>query len=153
MVMVYLLPFICACIEWCIAGVPWYLNTYLLLINFAALVSFAIDKGRAERGEWRIPEVRLHLMTLAGGALGSGSGMFLAHHKVRKIEFHLVYWVGFVIFCTVVSYFGDGQVSKRVNAQASKAQPGLISHTVHKPRHHKVPHAASQPMNTQAEQY
>ena len=56
----------------------------LLVVNLITLVLFGSDKGKAERGEWRIPERVLLIFSLAGGAAGACIGMKLFHHKTRK---------------------------------------------------------------------
>jgi uncharacterized membrane protein YsdA (DUF1294 family) len=59
MVTVYLFTYIVAIVWWSVADAPWYVNVYLVAINVGALTAFLIDKGRAVRGERRIPEARL----------------------------------------------------------------------------------------------
>ena len=46
------------------------LGLYLLAVNLAAFAMMGLDKGRARRGRWRIPEKRLFLPVLLGGGLG-----------------------------------------------------------------------------------
>lgn len=57
---------------------------YLILINFAAFLMMGIDKKRAQRHRWRIPERILFLMALLGGSAGSVLGMWLFWHKTRN---------------------------------------------------------------------
>lgn len=57
---------------------------YLLIINLAALGCFGIDKVKAIKGSWRIPEKNLLLLTICGGSLGAIIGMILFNHKVKK---------------------------------------------------------------------
>ena len=60
---------------------------YLLLVNLLAFLLMGLDKGRARRGAWRIPEKALFLFPLLGGALGGLLGMRLLHHKTRHWYF------------------------------------------------------------------
>ena len=60
---------------------------YLLAVNLAALCVFGLDKRRARRDEWRIPEKTLFLLALAGGSIGALAGMCIFHHKTRKWYF------------------------------------------------------------------
>lgn len=46
-----------------------------------------IDKRRAIRHEWRIPEATLFLIALLGGSMGSIAGMQLFRHKTRHWYF------------------------------------------------------------------
>lgn len=60
---------------------------YLELVNLAAFVLYGIDKYRAKRGRWRIPEATLILIAVIGGSIGALGGMYLFRHKTRKPRF------------------------------------------------------------------
>ena len=60
---------------------------YLAGVNLAAFAAFGIDKWKAVRHRWRIPEATLLGLSLIGGALGGLAGMRLFHHKTRKARF------------------------------------------------------------------
>ncbi len=63
------------------------LYIYLTIINIIALAAMAIDKLRARRHRWRIPEHTLLLIAALGGSAGSLIGMLLFWHKVRDKKF------------------------------------------------------------------
>ena len=64
------------------------LALYLAAVNLVAFVAMGWDKRRAKQpGRRRIPEKRLFLLALLGGALGATAGMFLFHHKTRHWTF------------------------------------------------------------------
>ncbi len=63
-------------------AVPW-----LVVINIAAFMSFAIDKRRAERGEWRIAEATLLQLAFLGGSIGACWARSHFRHKTRKQPF------------------------------------------------------------------
>jgi uncharacterized membrane protein YsdA (DUF1294 family) len=65
------------------------LTAYLVLVNAAALVLMLVDKQKAQRGAWRIPEATLMGVALIGGSLGAIAGMYLFHHKTRHLKFAL----------------------------------------------------------------
>ena len=88
---------------WYFSNVPWYVHGYLILINVAAFAAFNIDKRRALKDEWRIPEARLHLLTVAGGVIGSSAGMAFRRHKIRKPIFYGMLFVGFGVMITIVA--------------------------------------------------
>ena len=46
-----------------------------------------IDKRKAEKGKWRIPEKTIFIVTALGGGIGTISGMYVFHHKTRKLQF------------------------------------------------------------------
>ena len=66
-----------------------YVLIYLLAANVAAFLVFGIDKWKAVKGRWRIPEKTLLLFAAAGGSPGALAGMFVFHHKIRKQLFYL----------------------------------------------------------------
>ena len=66
------------------------LALYLLSVNLAAFFAMGWDKHRSKQpGKRRIPEKRLFLLSLLGGALGGTAGMLLFHHKTRHWYFRL----------------------------------------------------------------
>lgn len=63
------------------------LSLYLLILNLCGFASMGIDKQKARRKKWRIPEKTLFLFALLGGSLGSITGMYIFHHKTRHWYF------------------------------------------------------------------
>ena len=66
-----------------------YLAVYLILINALGLVLMRIDKKKALRHQWRIPEATLMTVAALGGSVGSLAGMYLFRHKTRHPKFDL----------------------------------------------------------------
>lgn len=64
-----------------------YLLAYLLVINLFAMLLMAVDKSKAERGKWRIPEKTLFIIALIGGSIGSIAGMYMFRHKTKHARF------------------------------------------------------------------
>ena len=60
---------------------------YLLLVNLIAFVLMGLDKRRARRDQWRIPEKTLFLPAVLGGSLGAILGMRLFRHKTKHWYF------------------------------------------------------------------
>lgn len=60
---------------------------YLICINVAGVALMALDKWKAVRHAWRIPEKTLFAVALFGGSLGAWAGMYLFHHKTRHWYF------------------------------------------------------------------
>ena len=64
-----------------------YIYYYLLAVNILAFALFGIDKQKARRNLWRIPEKTLLLSAVIGGSVGAILGMRFFHHKTRKPRF------------------------------------------------------------------
>ena len=78
--------------------------SYLVLANLVAFAMYGIDKRRAIKDKWRIPEKRLLLAALFGGAPGALWGMILFHHKTKKAKFFLTVPVLFVLQVVLFSW-------------------------------------------------
>lgn len=64
-----------------------YLFIYLVVINLIGFVIMFIDKKRAIKKKYRIPEKNLFLLALIGGSLGTTLGMEMFRHKTRHWYF------------------------------------------------------------------
>lgn len=60
---------------------------YVILINLFGLAVMGIDKYKAKKKTFRIPEATLFTVAIFGGSLGTTLGMFLFHHKTRHWYF------------------------------------------------------------------
>ena len=60
---------------------------YLVIINLAAFLLMAMDKSRARKHQWRIPEKTLFLSAILGGSIGAIAGMYTFHHKTKHWYF------------------------------------------------------------------
>lgn len=63
------------------------LLVYLLIINALGFLLMLIDKHKARKNLWRIPEATLLGAAVIGGSLGSLIGMYLVRHKTRHLKF------------------------------------------------------------------
>jgi uncharacterized membrane protein YsdA (DUF1294 family) len=66
-----------------------YFLWYLLLINAAAFILMLVDKRKARKNRWRIPERTLILSALFGGSIGALLGMYTFRHKTKHLKFTL----------------------------------------------------------------
>ena len=64
-----------------------YVVLYILLINCIGFGAMALDKFKAERAKWRIPEKTLFMITILGGGIGTTVGMYLFKKKKKKLAF------------------------------------------------------------------
>lgn len=61
--------------------------TYFVAINIIGFLIMFIDKQKAKRGAWRIPEKTLFIITALGGGIGTTVGMYAFRHKTQKLQF------------------------------------------------------------------
>lgn len=66
--------------------------TYLILlylagINLVGFILMGIDKHKARKHLWRIPERTLFLTAILGGSIGVFLGMHTFHHKTKHTSF------------------------------------------------------------------
>ena len=60
---------------------------YLLGINAVTFIVYGIDKYKAKKAKWRIPEATLLLLAVLGGSIGAWMGMKVWHHKTMHKKF------------------------------------------------------------------
>lgn len=64
-----------------------YLLWYLAAVNLVTFTVYGVDKAKARRGAWRVPEKTLFLLPLLGGSVGALLGMRVFHHKTKHWYF------------------------------------------------------------------
>lgn len=83
---------------------------YLVIMNIIGFTIMGIDKSRAKRGAWRIPEKTLFLIAILGGSIGSILGMKQFRHKTKHKTFTigmpaiLIVQAAIILYCTVRSF-------------------------------------------------
>ena len=63
------------------------LEIYLIVINLVTFFIYGIDKLKAKRGKWRIPESMLLTLAVVGGSIGALLGMLVFRHKTKHKKF------------------------------------------------------------------
>lgn len=87
--------FVLAChLVWRLPNWTWGLYSALSMATF---IVYALDKRAAARGEWRVAENTLHLLSLAGGWPGALLAQQTLRHKSTKASFRRVYWATVVL--------------------------------------------------------
>lgn len=64
-----------------------YVLIYVLAINVIGFLAMGIDKLKAKKDWWRIPEGTLMMLCLLGGGIGTIAGMYTFRHKTKKLKF------------------------------------------------------------------
>ncbi|MCI1964802.1 MAG: DUF1294 domain-containing protein [Oscillospiraceae bacterium] len=86
-----------------------YWISYLIIINLISAAATKLDKSRARRHLWRIPESRLLLLAGLGGSPAMLFTMLLIRHKTKHVKFMVgipvimlfqafILYVGFQLF-------------------------------------------------------
>jgi len=60
---------------------------YLILMNAAAFLLMLVDKQKAKKKKWRIPEATLMGVAALGGSVGALAGMYTFRHKTKHTKF------------------------------------------------------------------
>ena len=56
-------------------------------VNVITFVVYGIDKLKAKKGKWRVPETTLLLLAIVGGSVGAWCGVKVWHHKTIHAKF------------------------------------------------------------------
>lgn len=78
---------------------------YFLIINLIGFLAMYIDKQKAKKGKWRIPEKTLFIITGLGGGIGTITGMYTFRHKTQKIAFVVGFPVITILEILTIIYF------------------------------------------------
>ena len=78
---------------------------YLGVINVIAFIVYGIDKRKAKKQLWRIPEATLIGLAFMGGSVGAFLGMRLFHHKTKHIKFYVGVPAIFIMEVVIAIFF------------------------------------------------
>ncbi|CAM4085037.1 DUF1294 domain-containing protein [Listeria booriae] len=79
-------------------------SAYYIMINVIGFATMGIDKAKAQKHQWRIPEATLLLCAFLGGGIGSWIGMYFFHHKTHKWKFKILVPLAIVLHVGVIFY-------------------------------------------------
>ena len=74
-----------------------------LVINLITFILYGVDKRRAKKGAWRIPEKPLLTGTWLLGGVGAWLAMRTFRHKTKHIAFQVSAPVGAVLSLTLMA--------------------------------------------------
>jgi uncharacterized membrane protein YsdA (DUF1294 family) len=63
------------------------ISIIIVIINIVTFIIYGIDKYKAKKGKWRIPENSLIGLAIIGGSIGAYIGMRVWHHKTMHLKF------------------------------------------------------------------
>ena len=78
---------------------------FLIITNLATFIAYGVDKRKAVKDRWRIPEKTLLLMGLMFGSVGQLLGMKVFRHKTNKWYFWFCGMLSFVLQAVIIYYF------------------------------------------------
>ncbi|MPM55251.1 hypothetical protein SDC9_102044 [bioreactor metagenome] len=76
---------------------------YLMIINVIGFFIMSIDKKKAIKNVYRIPEKNLFFICIVGGSLGMLIGMYKFHHKTKHNKF--VYGVPLLLISNIIMIY------------------------------------------------
>lgn len=77
---------------------------YLAVVNIVSFICYGIDKSKARRHKWRIPEATLIGLAAIGGGLGSWIGMKTFRHKTQHWKFRILVPLFLIAWIAGVGY-------------------------------------------------
>ena len=78
---------------------------YIVLINVATILIYGVDKLKAKRNLWRVPESALFLLAVAGGSIGAWTGIKVWRHKTLHKRFKYGIPLIVIVHITISFYF------------------------------------------------
>ena len=78
---------------------------YLVITNIIGYAIMGIDKSKAKKHAWRIPEKTLFGISIIGGSLGTLLGMYSFRHKTKHWYFVIGMPVILIIHVVLIGYF------------------------------------------------
>lgn len=75
---------------------------YFIVMNLIGLSLMGIDKYKAKKRAFRIPEATLFIVAVIGGSIGSIIGMYAFRHKTK--HWYFVYGMPFILILQIIFF-------------------------------------------------
>ena len=75
---------------------------YFFIMNLIGFALMGIDKYKAKKRSFRIPEATLFIVAIIGGSIGSIIGMYAFRHKTR--HWYFVYGMPFILLLQIIFF-------------------------------------------------
>ena len=82
----------------------WVILGWYVLLNLLLYGAMALDKRRAKKHQWRIPEKTLFLLAFLGGGLGGILAMVQKRHKTKHISFIIGFPVAMILHILLIVF-------------------------------------------------
>ena len=79
------------------------ITAYFVFVNLLGFALMGIDKKKAIKGAFRIPEATLFMVAIIGGSIGSILGLYTFRHKTRHLQF--VYGMPAILIIQLILLF------------------------------------------------
>lgn len=76
---------------------------YFIAVNIIGVCLMGLDKYKAKKHVWRIPESTLFIVAIIGGSIGCIIGMYAFRHKTRHWTF--VYGMPAILLIQIILLF------------------------------------------------
>lgn len=80
---------------------------YITMMSLIGFITMGMDKYKAKKNAWRIPERTLLLVAFLGGGIGSFLGMHLFRHKTKHGKFLSLLPISAVLYLLLVLWLSD----------------------------------------------
>lgn len=81
-----------------------FLIAYIVMVNVGGFFLCYLDKRRAIRHQWRIPEIRFFILSFLGGGPGILAAMYKFRHKTKHIKFTVGIPAIIAVECAVIIF-------------------------------------------------
>ncbi len=107
---------IIVCISVVTSKIPPLILALYLIVSMLTFIMYAADKSAAKKGEWRIKENTLHLLSLVGGWPGALIAQKILRHKSKKESFRAGFWLTVFVNCAALAWLFTAKGEAMLNA-------------------------------------